>query len=375
MGEVEQVEAVIVGGGQAGLATAHELVERGVEVTVLEAGERIGDQWRHRWDSLQLFTPARFDGLPGSTFPTAPAAFPGKDEMADYLESYARAGRLPVRTGVRALKLARQGSGYLLETTAGRIAADHVVVATGYQKPKLPAFAGDLEPAIRQLDSGSYRNPSQLTGDVLVVGAGTSGVEIAIESAQAGHRTTLAGGGTGAVPSVFYAFNGRFFWFYANKVASVRTPLGRRMKPLVLKHGAPLIRLKMRDATAAGVARAPRVASAQGGLPTFADGRQVRPHTIVWCTGLARDYSWIEMPVVGADGYPRHTGGVADGEPGLYFVGLPFQTRLASALIGGVGDDARLVARAIAGLRRSSAAEQRGELLEVAGRDVRVPVG
>ena len=110
MGDVEQLEAVIVGGGQAGLATAHELVERGVGVTVLEARERIGDQWRQRWDSLQLFTPARFDGLPGSAFPAAPASFPGKEQMADYLESYARDAGLAVRTGVRALKLSRRGS-------------------------------------------------------------------------------------------------------------------------------------------------------------------------------------------------------------------------------------------------------------------------
>jgi len=359
MGELERVEVVIVGGGQAGLATAHELVERGVRPVVLEAGERVGDQWRHRWDSLRLFTPARFNGLPGSWFPAPPASFPGKDQMADYLESYARESRLSVRTGVRALKLARHGNAYRLQTTAGTIECDQVVVATGYQQPKLPAFAAALDPGIRQLDAGSYRNPSQLAGDVLVVGAGTSGVEVAIEAAQAGHRTTLAGRGTGAVPPVFYAFSGRFFWFYANRIASVRTPMGRRMKPLVLKHGAPLIRLKMRDATAAGVERAPRVESAQGGLPTFADGRQLRPGTIVWCTGFARDYSWMEMPVVGKDGYPRHTGGVMDGEPGLYFVGLPFQTRLASGLVGGVGDDARSVAATIAGRLGAAAQVER----------------
>ena len=151
--------------------------------------------------------------------------------------------------------------------------------------------------------------------------------------------------------------------------------MGRRMKPLVLSHGAPLIRLKMRDATAAGVVRAPRLASAQDGLPTFGDGRQVRPHTIVWCTGFARDYSWIEMPVAGRDGYPRHTSGVAEGEPGLYFVGLPFQTRLASALIGGVGEDARSVAALIAARGAPSAAEARGQLQQVGRGEVGVRIG
>jgi putative flavoprotein involved in K+ transport len=351
---VETVQAVVVGGGQAGLATGHELARRGVPFVVLEAAERIGEQWRRRWDSLRLFTPARFDGLPGLQFPAPAASFPGKDEMADYLEKYAAEGGLPVRTGVRALSLARRNESYELRTTDGVVAAQHVVVATGYQLPKVPAFSADVNPAVRQLSAGEYRNPSQLVGEVLVVGAGTSGVEIAIEAAKAGHRTVLAGRGTGAIPPITYAFGGKVFWFYANRIASVRTPMGRRMKPLVLTHGAPLIRVKMRDAIAAGVKRAPRIVAVEDGQPVFEGGVKSRPDTIVWCTGFTRDYSWIEMPVVGPDGFPRHSGGVAEGEPGLYFVGLPFQTRLASGLIGGVGEDAAHVATVIADRLRIS---------------------
>ncbi len=348
MGKIERLQAVIVGGGQAGLATAYELTQRGVESAVLEADGRVGEQWRRRWDSLRLFTPARFDGLPGSSFPAPASSFPTKDQMADYLEAYARDGGLRVHTGVAASKLARQGDTYLLETTRGPVEAQHVVVATGYQQPKVPALAAGIDPAIRQLHAGQYQNPSQLTGEVLVVGAGTSGVEIAIEAARAGHRTVLAGRGTGAIPPIAYAFNGKVFWFYANHIASVRTPMGRRMKPLVLTHGAPLIRVKMRDALAAGVERAPRVTAVEGGMPVCGDQRRIRPDTIVWCTGFGRDYSWIQFPVAGPDGFPRHRDGVAEGEPGLYFVGLPFQTRLASGLIGGVGEDARSVAGTIA---------------------------
>src|SRR5260370_21317720 len=170
MGELEKLEAVIVGGGQAGLATAYELARGGVGVTVLEAEERIGDQWRHRWDSLRLFTPARHDALPGSKFPAAPDTFPGKDEMADYLVEYARDARLPVRTGVRALRLARTKGSYIVETSAGVLEAEHVVVATGYQLPKVPAFAAGIDPAVRQGHAGQDRNAAQLAGDVLVVG-------------------------------------------------------------------------------------------------------------------------------------------------------------------------------------------------------------
>jgi putative flavoprotein involved in K+ transport len=354
MGAVEKLQAVIVGGGQAGLATAYELARRRVGFAVLEAEGRIGDQWRHRWDSLRLFTPARHDALPGSKFPSPPDTFPGKDEMADYLVAYARDARLPVRTGVRALRLARANRSYIVETTAGTLEAEHVVVATGYQLPKVPAFAAGIDSAVLQLHASQYRNPGQLAGDVLVVGAGTSGVEIAIEAARAGHHTVLAGRGTGSIPPVFYAFKGRVFWFYANRIASVRTPIGRRMKPLVLSHGAPLIRVKMRDAIAAGVERAPRVAAVDNGVPALEGGRRLQADTIVWCTGFGRDYSWIQFPVAGPDGYPLHTGGVADDERGLYFVGLPYQTRLASGLIGGVGEDARSVAEVIAGrLRRA----------------------
>jgi putative flavoprotein involved in K+ transport len=363
MGEVEKLQAVVVGGGQAGLATAYELAGRGLSPVVLEAEERIGEQWRRRWDSLRLFTPARYDGLPGSEFPAPPASFPTKDQMADYLEAYTRSAGLPVRTGVRALTLARSGRSYRLETTAGTVVTEHVVIATGYQRPNVPAFAADIRSDIRQLHAGQYRNPSQLTGDVLVVGAGTSGVEIAIEAARAGHHTVLAGRGTGSIPPIAYAFNGKVFWFYANRIASVRTPMGRRMKPLILTHGAPLIRVKMRDAIAAGVERAARVKAVENGIPVCEGGQRIEPGTIVWCTGFRRDYSWIQFPVAGPDGYPRHVGGVADGEPGLYFVGLPFQTRLASGLIGGVGEDARFVAEVIAGrLGKAEAIHQAGPL-------------
>ena len=348
MDDVEKVDVVVIGAGQAGLSSAYELARRGVSLVVLEAGGRVGNQWRNRWDSLRLFTPARFDGLPGSKFPAPPDSFPDKNQLADYLEAYGREHHLPIRTGVRALSLERSGDGYSLETSAGAVAAGHVVVATGYQGPKIPTLAADIKPEIRQLHASGYKNASQLSGDVLVVGAGTSGVEIAIEAARAGHKTVLAGRGTGAIPPIFYAFEGKFFWFYANKIASVRTPMGRRMKPLVLHHGAPLIRVTMREALAAGVERAPRVTTVDAGLPVCDGGRRLRPDTIVWCTGFARDYSWIRFPVAGDDGYPTHVAGVADGEKGLYFMGLPFQTRLASGLIGGQGPDATFVAETIA---------------------------
>jgi putative flavoprotein involved in K+ transport len=345
---LEQREAVIIGGGQAGLATAYELRARGVDCVALEAHSRIGDQWRRRWDSLRLFTPARLDGLPGSRFPAAEMTFPTMDQMADYLEAYAAEHSLPVRTGTRVLAMRRLDDGYAVVTTRGSITAGQVVIATGYDSPRIPDLARQLPSNIKQLHAFDYRNASQLTGDVLVVGAGTSGVEIAVEAAEAGHRTLLAGRATGEVPGALYAFGGRIFWFYANRVASVRTPIGRKMRPLILHHGAPLIRLKLADALRAGVERRPRVTGTKDGMVAFGDATVASPETVVWCTGFKRDYSWVDFEIAMHDGYPVHADGVVGGEPGLYFVGLPFQTRLSSALIGGVGEDAASVAEVIA---------------------------
>ncbi|MEO9005495.1 MAG: NAD(P)-binding domain-containing protein [Candidatus Dormibacter sp.] len=339
---------------------------------MIEAEPRIGNQWRRRWDSLRLFTPARHDHLPGSRFPARDSTFPTKDELADYLESYAKSASLPVRVGIKAISLSRADGGYRLETSVGPLEADHIVIATGYDKPKLPEFARKVSPAVKQLHAFDYRNPGQLTGNVLVVGAGTSGVEIAIEAALAKHVTTLAGRGTGAVPPIAYAFGGRLFWFFANRIASLDTPLGRTMRPRVVSGGAPLIRLKMADATAAGVARAPRVVAVEDGLPVLEDGSRVRPDTIVWCTGFAHDYSWIHLPVVAEDGMPRHTRGVVDAEPGLYFVGLQFQSRLASGFVGGVGHDARFIAETIGYRRSRPRAHDRSQQSPMAGEQVLV---
>jgi putative flavoprotein involved in K+ transport len=343
----ERVDVVVVGGGQAGLATSHHLGRHGIAHVVLDAGDRAGATWRARWDSLRLFTPARYSGLPGLRFPAPPGSYPTKDEMADYLESYAERFRLPVRHGVRVDRLTRHGDSYLVRAGGSTVEAAHVIVAAGpLQTRAVPAFADDLDPAIRQVHAGDYRNPGQRRpGSTLVVGAGNSGVELAVEAAAAGHRTYLAGRDTGRIPPAAYAFGGRLFWFLATQVLSVRTPAGRRARPRILSGGGPLIRHSMRDVAAAGVERTPRVTAVSGGLPVVGDGRALEVANVLWCTGFGRDYGWIEVPglVIEPGGMPRHDRGIVRGEPGLSFVGLPFQTKLASAFIGGVGGDAAYV--------------------------------
>src|SRR5579859_5598729 len=192
--ETVDVEVVVVGGGQAGLAMGYHLRRLGRRFVILEAEDRIGESWRGRWDSLRLFTPARYDGLPGAPFPGPPGAFPTKDEMADYLESYARRFNLPVRVGSRVTRIEPDGDGYLVRCRELDLRAAEVVIAAGYTTASIPPPAADLDPAILQLHARDYRGPDQLRpGPVLVVGAGNSGAEIALEAARAGHQTWLMG--------------------------------------------------------------------------------------------------------------------------------------------------------------------------------------
>ena len=191
--DAERIETVVVGGGQAGLSVGYHLAQRGLSFVILDANERIGDSWRKRWDSLRLFTPARFNGLDGMPFPGPGHSFSTKDEVADYLETYAVRFRLPVRTGVRVKRLSRNGARFLVDAGHRRFEADNVVVAMGsYQLPRLPVFAASLDPDIVQLHSAAYRNVAQLReGRVLVVGVGNSGAEIALDVAAS--QPDLAG--------------------------------------------------------------------------------------------------------------------------------------------------------------------------------------
>jgi putative flavoprotein involved in K+ transport len=280
-----------------------------------------------------------------------------KDEMAAYLEAYAERLELPVRLSTAVNGLERDGSCYVVTAGERRMEAANVVVATGaYRTPRVPGFAPELDPAIVQVHAGAYRNPAQLRdGPVLVVGAGNSGAEIALETAAAGLPTLLSGRHPGHVPSLVYRGGGRTFWWFASRVLSVDTPIGRRVRRRALGHGGPLIRVKPKDITAAGIKRVRRVARRRYGQPLLEDGRVLDVANVVWCTGFGYDFSWIRIPTFTADGLPTHQRGVVPSEPGLYFVGLPFLYSLTPALVGGVGRDAEYVVQHI-----TSRSEQRG---------------
>jgi len=276
-------------------------------------------------------------------FPAPGGYYPTKDEMADYLVAYAERFDLPVRTGVRVGSLSKEEGHFLLHSNAGRFEAENVVVASGsLQRPRIPAFAANLHPSIFQLHSSAYRNPGQLpAGKVLVVGAGNSGAEISVELAATGRRVWLSGRDVGRIP---FGLGSRLTWWLLSNVLTSDSRLGRKLKESGMVGGTPLIRLTPEDILNAGVERVPRTDGVAGGRPRLEDGRILEVDTVVWATGYAPDFAWIELPIFGKHGYPVHHRGVAEGEEGLYFLALPFQHTLTSALIGGVGADARYVA-------------------------------
>lgn len=351
----EPFDVIVIGGGQAGLSVGYHLSRAGARFVILDAHQRVGDAWRQRWDSLRLFTPAKFDGLDGMPFPATRNDFPTKDEMADYLESYARRFRLPVRTGVRVERLFERAGRYVVKAGSLELEASQVVVAMAkYQRAKVPGFARSLSPDITQLHALDYRNPSQLeAGGVLLVGAGNTGADIALETARAGHHTWLAGRDVGQVPFRPERFVGRnlvmpvLFRVLFRHVLTVDTRIGRKARRAVLTRGGVRIRVKSSDLSAAGIEQAPRVVGVREGKPLLEDGRTLAVSNVIWCTGFHPGFDWIDLPVLDRHGHPNHLQGVAEGRPGLFFVGLPFLYSLSSSMIHGVGRDAARIVAAI----------------------------
>lgn len=344
-------DVIVIGAGQAGLAAGYHLQRAGMRFLLVDADQAAGQSWRARWDTLRLFTPARFNSLPGMPFPGHKGALPSKDEVANYLAEYAHRFELPIAWRTSIASLRHDGDRFHLATRAGlALTAAAVIVATGAnQRAYRPSFAEHLTPHLVQLHSSAYRRPEQLPhGKVLVVGAGNSGVQIALDLVESGRSVVLSGRETGSIPRRVL---GRdiYDWLWPTLMrASVESRLGRHLMQGRLFAGDPLIGLPKGVLEHPRLERTGRVIAVDSGLPRFEDGRAIGDcAAIVWCTGFRPDYGWIEMPLLGLDGYPRHRRGLALDNDRLGFVGMRFQSRMNSALLGGVGEDAAFVVNAL----------------------------
>ena len=338
-------DVAVIGAGQAGLAIGYFLAEQGRRFTILEASDSIGAAWRDRWDSLVLFTPRRYDSLPGLPFPGDPDGYPGRDEVIDYLENYASTFDLPVELNILVQSLASTDDGFILDLGTRVLEAEQVVVATGpFQVPNVPAFAADLAPNVVQMHSTGYRRPSDVPeGTVVVVGGGNTGFQIAKEL-SATHAVHLAIGSR-QTPLPQRLLGRDLFWWLTKTgliEKTVQSRIGRRARDR-----DTLIGSSRRDVNRHGVKVRPRVVGASGGTVTFEDGSELDVDAVIWATGYRSEHGWINLPVFDQNGDVLHRRGVT-GVPGLFFLGLTWQHTRGSALLGWVRDDAKFISERIA---------------------------
>ena len=347
-----QREVVVIGAGQAGLAIGYLLAQQGRRFTILEAAGEPAAAWRTRWDSLKLFTPVRYDSLPGLTFPGDPDTHPGRDDVVAYLTDYAQRYELPVEFNSRVQSVRHRDNGFLVELADRTYQADQVVVATGpFQVPFTPVMAADLSSEVAQLHSSDYRSPSDLPpGAALVVGGGNTGYQIAAELAQSREVHLAVGARQTPLPQRILGRD-LFRYLEATRLMNktVTSRIGQRMKDR-----ETLIGSSPRSARKQGIKMRPRATGAQGSTVTFDDGSEVTVDAVVWATGFRLDHSFVGLPVFDDRGQVSHQRGVTE-LPGLYFLGLPWQHTRGSALLGWVKDDAEFIAQRIGAFARSHA--------------------
>jgi putative flavoprotein involved in K+ transport len=351
---------LVIGGGQAGLATGYHLKNLSIDFLILDAEARTGDSWRKRWDSLRLFTPAWNNGLPGQAFPGDQNAFPTKDEAGDFLEKYKDKFGLPVLYNARVTAVKKTNTGFQIRVGDRILVTENLVIATGnYAIPKIPSFASAFHTGILQLHAADYKSPDQLPdGKILVVGAGTSGFQIAMDLLQEKRTVYIAGKPTQQIPDFVFKYLGKQFVWVNKYILNTGTPMGRKFQATIRQgHGAPLIHISPEAAEKAGIKLLPRLKKVEHGLPVTESGEIVDPAAIIWCTGFHADYSWLNLPdAIGANGYPDADRGISLKYPGLYFVGAQFQYSLTSTWLGGVGRDAGYIAKHIRINRKSNSA-------------------
>jgi putative flavoprotein involved in K+ transport len=341
------IDVLIIGGGQAGLAMVRALEDQGVGCAAYERHERIGDSWRLRFDSLVLFSARRCSALPGLPVPGDPNGFPTKDEIADYLEQYASRFALPVHTGDGIAKLSMIDGEFVALTQSGAsVTARAVVVATGpFQRPRIPPFAAALAPSVKQFDVASYRNPRDVPGaTVIVMGDGASGRQMARELAES-HQVLLATGKRRHfVPQRFFGRDSTFLFYRIGLLtADKHSRIGRQVRA---RDAIPGMHLRDSSLRRARVTILPRVVDAHAGGLAFADGRVIMPDAVLWAGGYRDELGWLDIHGAVEGGTIVADRGVCP-IPGLFVIGRDWQTCRASALLCGVDRDALTVAVAV----------------------------
>jgi putative flavoprotein involved in K+ transport len=354
----EPVDVLVIGAGQAGLAVGHHLARHGLRFLLVDAGPELGHTWRSRWDSLRLFTPAEYDALPGMPFPAAAGTYPDKDQVADYLAAYATRFDLPVVLDTRVEHVqevaGEPGGLFRVDTSRGTLLARQVVVATGpFQQPRVPALGTGFAAAVSQVHSSAYRNPDQLPpGRTVVVGAGNSGLQIALELGRTREVHLAVGTRQKAVPQRPL---GRDLFWWLTRTGLITRPASSPLAAWFRRRGGDLvIGTTWSDVETAGISVHPRLTGAAGRSATFSDGSQVDDvAAVVWATGYRRAYPWLDVPGVWDGAEVHHVRGRTR-VPGLWFVGLPWQHSRGSALLGFVGDDAAWLGDQVATLAAQS---------------------
>jgi putative flavoprotein involved in K+ transport len=350
----DEIEVAVIGAGQAGLAVGYFLRRQGRQFVILERAAEIAPAWRERWDSLTLFTPRRYSGLPGLPFRGDPDGYPTRDEVIAYLERYAETFELPIELNsqVKRLDLGDDGR-FRLDVNGRTLAAAQVVMATGpFQAPYVPMLAERLADDLFQTHAVGYRRPEEVPrGTVLVVGGGNTGFQIAKEL-SATHRVVLSVGSRQTPLPQRLIGRDVFWWLTKARILdkTIESRLGRKLSTRETLIGSSPRELKKRY----GVEIKPRVVDADGHTVRFEDGSELEVSAVIWATGYRPDYSWIKLPVFDEGGRVRHRRGVTD-VPGLYFLGLTWQYTRGSALIGWVKDDAEFIAEQIATYQESKA--------------------
>jgi putative flavoprotein involved in K+ transport len=342
-------EVAVVGGGQAGLTMGYHLRQQGRRFVILERGDSIAPAWRERWDSLKLFTPRGYSGLPGLPFPGDPDDYPTRDEVIGYLERYAETFELPIEFKSYVRRLSHEGGRFVLDVDGRTVTADQVVVATGpFQKPYVPKLADELDSNVWQAHSTGYRRPDDVPkGTVLVVGGGNTGFQIAKEL-SATHKVILSVGSKQKPLPQRVAGRDLFWWLTKTGLIhkTVESRLGQRLKDRDTLIGSSPRQITRRYR----VELKPRATAVSGRTVRSDDGNEIQVDAVIWATGYRPDYSWIDLPIVDENGRLRHRRGVTD-VPGLNFLGLTWQWTRGSALIGWVKNDAAFLAERIAALQ------------------------